>query len=162
ELPVVDIVPSGVERVWVEVEGGLRHELAMVEDLSRVAYENLERGMPVIYTRTFLRAAAKAGLTAAAAEAARRQASDSDQVWAQAVVALGGLITMMVTERADLRSWIFLPGQARVVLVDLPEGQHRLRVVYEDWRGGTVYVTPWREIEVREHGLATIVEHYWD
>ncbi|MCH8271226.1 MAG: hypothetical protein IH985_08475 [Planctomycetes bacterium] len=162
ELPVVDVVPSGVERVWVEVEGGPRHELAMVEDLARVAYENLERGMPVIYTRTFLRAAAKAGLTAAAAEAARRQASDSDQVWAQAIVALGGLVTMMVTERADLRSWIFLPGQARVVLVDLPEGQYRLRVVYEDWRGGTVYVTPWREIEVREHGLATIVEHYWD
>ncbi len=162
ELPTLAIAPSHASRVWVEIDGADRVELSLVEDLGRVAAASLEREMPSIYRRTFIRAAAKAALTAAAAEAARKQAADSDQVWAQVAVAVGGLLFMTATEKADLRSWVFLPGEASVALLDLPPGPHRLRVVYEDRRGGIVYTTPWREIESSETGLATIVEHYWD
>lgn len=162
ELPALDFTPSGVGHVWVEIEGRDRQELSLVEDLNQVALANLEREMPAIYTRTFIRAGAKAVITAAAAEAARRQAHHSDQPWAQLAVAVGGLIYMTATERADLRSWVFLPGRASVGLLDLPSGTHRVRVVYEDWRGGVVYTTPWRDINSSDHGLTTIVEHYWD
>jgi hypothetical protein len=162
ELPTLEIAPSHASRIWVEIDAADRVELSLVEDLGRVAAASLEREMPSIYTRTFIRAAAKAALTAAAAEAARKQAADSDQVWAQVAVAVGGLLYMTATENADLRSWVFLPGEASVALLDLPPGPHRLRVVYEDRRGGIVYTTPWREINSPEQGLATIVEHYWD
>lgn len=160
ELPEVRSHPSEVRDARVEIEGAGAEQLALVEDMAAVAAENHRRQLPLIYQRTVLRAAAKAGITATLAELGRRQASDGDQGLVEVGVALAGLLYMAATERADTRCWTFLPGQARVRLLSLPPGRRRVRVAYEG-SGGIVHTTDWHEIDVTERGLTTVVTHHW-
>jgi hypothetical protein len=127
ELPQLKTYPSEVGAARIEVdgsggEGGVSCPLALVEDLSSVATENHKRLLPAIYARTLVRYMTKAGISVALTEAARRQASNSDQGWVQLAGVLAGLAVIGATEEADLRCWIFLPGQARVGLMKLAPG----------------------------------------
>jgi hypothetical protein len=161
ELPVLRTFPSEVVSATVEIEGGEAVELPLVEDLSAVATENHNRILPLIRTRTVTRTLIKMGISIAATEAARRAASDSDQVIVQLGAALAGLLAISATERADIRCWMFLPGQAHVGLLDLEPGEHQARIVYKGVGGGTVYATEWQTITARDRGLESIVTHYW-
>lgn len=165
ELPQLRTHPSEVASARLEIDSGGAAEapvsLALVEDLSAVATENHRRMLPLIYQRTLIRYMIKAGISVALTEAGRRKSSDRDQGLVQLAGVLAGLVVLGATEEADLRAWIFLPGQARVGLTKLPPGRHRVRVVYEGFGGRPVYTTDWQEIDVSESGLATVVTHYW-
>lgn len=160
ELPVLRTFPSEVASATVEVENGPCAELPLVEDISSVATANHNRMLPLIRTRTVLRTMVKMGISIAATEAARRAAADSDQAWVQLGAALAGLVLITATERADIRCWMFLPGQAHVGLLKLDPGDHNIRTIYKDGGGGTVYTTEWQTITVQEEGLASIVTQY--
>jgi hypothetical protein len=168
ELPYLRVHPSEVHAARIEIEGfsspGLPHyreRLKLVEDLSLVAAENHRRMLPLIHRRTLVRYALKATTSVVLTEMARRGASNRDQGLVQVAGVLAGLAVIAATEEADLRSWVFLPGQARVGLLKLPAGQHRMRIVYEAATGGAAYATAWETIDVSEGGLATLVTHYW-
>lgn len=167
ELPRLATVASRVASVRLEVRPGAAgpvssERLRLVEDLSSVAAENHRRMLPLIYTRTLVRYAAKAGLAATATEVARRGVHDDSQVAVQVAGALAGLAFLMATERADLRCWASLPGQAHVATLSLPDGVHEVRVVYESSGGAVVHATPWEQIKVRTGGLTSVVTHYWN
>lgn len=134
--------------------------LAFIEDLSAVAAENHRRMLPLIHARTLIRAAIKAGISVTATEVARRGASDKDQGLVQVAGVLAGLIYMGATEKADVRCWMFLPGQAHVGTLDLPPGSHEVRVVYESASGSVASATPWQPIEVAPGGLTSVVTYY--
>lgn len=157
ELPRMQRHPTEVTEVSVEIEGVGDYDLRLVEDMASVSIENHERHLPLIESRTILRASAKAVGTAVAAGAA----SNSDNGWAALAVVLGGLAYMLATEKADLRSWVFLPGQAHVATFDLTPGTYRIRTVYRGAGGSTIYSTRWREVTIEQRGLHTQVEHYW-
>lgn len=169
ELPYLRVNPSEVSSARVEIAGseGLggpgpgAHRLALVEDLSAVALENHRRALPAIHARTLARYAIKAGISVGLTEMARRRSDDRDQDAVQLAGVLAGLVVLAATEEADLRSWVFLPGQARVGLMDVPPGRRRVRVVYEGFGGGIVHATPWKEVDVPPDGLVTVVTHYW-
>jgi len=161
ELPVLVPQPSEVESVYVEIEGAGEERLALVENMADVAAENHRRQLPMIYTRTFVRASAKAAASAVTTGALRGAANSSDKGWVTLAAALGGLIFVTISEEADLRSWVFLPGQAHAAILNLEPGSHRVRVVYRDYRGGIVYTSPWRTVRASDNGLDTVVEHYW-
>jgi hypothetical protein len=169
ELPKLRTHPSMAQRARLEVrEVGATdtaaRQLDLVEDLSKVATVNHERMLPLIYTRTLIRYAVKAGLATAATEIGRRDADDDDQQLVQIAGAIAGLAFLMATERADLRSWVFLPGQAHVASLKLTPGEHETRVVYQSGAGGDVYATPWETVQVDDgaSALTTIVTHYWN
>lgn len=165
ELPVLKWAPSEVAQARVVVrdpgssgEGVVAADLHYVENMASVANENHKRELPLIYFRTIARAAAKSvGLTIAA-NAASRSAHDDAAGFA---VALGGLALLLITEKADLRCWIFLPGEARVGLLSLAPGAHEVRVEYISQAGGVVYATPWRSIDAKPDGFTTVVTQYW-
>lgn len=166
ELPQLRTYLSEAAAARIEIDGesapaAEKKSLKLVEDLSAVATENHRRALPAIYARTLLRYAIKAGLSVALTEAARKNAGDSNQGLVQIAGVLAGLAVIGATEEADLRSWTFLPGQARVGLMKLPPGRHTARVVYESASGGDLYATPWRTIDASEGGLASVVTHYW-
>ncbi|MFM9994210.1 MAG: hypothetical protein ACKVU4_00245 [Phycisphaerales bacterium] len=143
-----------------EVAPERTESLALIEDLSAVAAENHRRMLPLIHARTLIRAAIKAGVSATATEVARRSASDKDQGLVQVAGVIAGLIFMGATEKADVRCWMFLPGQAHVGTLDLPPGRHEVRVVYESASGSVVSSTPWQPIEVAPGGLTSVVTYY--
>ncbi len=161
ELPRLRTHPSEVSSVVAQVQDGASINLALIEDLSSVAIANHERVLPLIHARSVIRYAIKAGISVIATEAARKAAADSDQELVQVLGALAGLLTLAATERADLRCWTMLPGQAHVTLLKLPPGEHTIRLNYTSWAGNNVYQTPWRQIKVTPDGLTTVVEHYW-
>jgi len=169
ELPVLKWDPSEVASTRVLVEtiespagsppADVAAPLFPIENFARVADVNHRRALPLIYTRTLLRAAAKSTALTFANEAVRNS-TDSDAALIGAI--LGSLVFLAVTERADLRTWVFLPGQAHVGLLDLGPGVHRLQIEYLAPGGGLLYASAWRTIEIEPTSdLQTIVEHFW-
>lgn len=155
--PKLQMQPSSISGVTLEVEGSADApgRLSLVEDLAGVSAENYRRAEPAIYSRTLVRVAGKLGLVAGASVAAH-QGDKKNNYTLAAVTAVVGVLAVQATEKADLRSWVFLPGQARVMLAKLPPGRHRVRLVYE-LAGGSAIREEWKTIEVRDNGLTTVL-----
>ncbi len=142
----------------------LEHPLPLVEDLRVVAEENFRRQLPAITIRTLLRASAKAAAVTIATEVGRKSASSDDlQTGIEIAGILGGILFLTTTEKADLRSWTFLPGQAHVGLAKLEPGDYEVRIEYLSGPGGLLYAGPWRPITVAPgaSALSTTVEYWW-
>jgi hypothetical protein len=155
EIPVLRGFRSEVAGAEVEFDTGEVAPLDLVELTGRVAEENYKRMLPGIYTRAFLRAAAKATGSAIGARAA------SDDPESQFLLALAGLAFVVATERADLRTWITLPARADGAIVQIPHGASQARIVYRAAGGGTLFSGPWRPVAPGDREMATIVTHYW-
>ena len=138
-------------------------DLAFVEDMRKVATANHEAQLPLIYARTFLRSSMKAAAITVGTEAARRSTSNNNtQSAIELAGIIGGLLFVTLTEKADLRCWTFLPGQAHVGTLKLPPGEHTVRIEY--LRGGRVlYSTPPQKVTAsdRPGDLSTVVGSYW-
>jgi hypothetical protein len=174
ELPVVVGGGSVVRSVRVLRQDAAAPEgspaeaipMALVEDIASVARENHRRQLPLIYARALLRSTLKAGASYAATQAIRRNTDKDTEDLAALGGVIAGLAFLMATERADLRAWVFLPGQAHATLFNLPPGEHRLRIEYLDATGRVLHATGWHEITVPEGAvgasLTTIVDQYWE
>jgi len=163
ELPVVRWAPSEARAARIVVTDEATGEtqtasLDLVENLGRVAEVNHRRQLPLIYARTFARAAAKSiGFTIAA-----NAVEDSNDEDAGVLMALAGLGILAATERADLRAWEFLPGQAHAALLAAPAGTARAHIEWLSRSGEVVYASPERIIEPAAPGRpAALVEFYW-
>lgn len=168
ELPEMRLRGSATTAVRIEVQdssGTIRDggSLQLVENLGSVAAENFRRQFPLIYQRTMARYLVKAGATVGASEVVAQTQNDSSTQWM--IRSIGGLIGLAVlgaTERADLRSWEFLPAKAFVGLLTLSPGSHRVRLVFLDAASQLIAQSPWREVAIPEGPvsgqLTTIVE----
>jgi uncharacterized protein len=88
---------------------------ARVSDLRRAARVTFDAEKPTIFFRTILRGLAK--------YLASRGAAGAGKGVGQLVNLLGA-----VTERADTRSWLTLPGQIHVLRFSLPPGPHDVKL----------------------------------
>ena len=144
----------------------LSQDLSLVENLGAVAQQHFDRELPGIITRTILRSSAKAAAWAVGTEAARRATRKKESAQAAVEIAgiIGGLLFVTQTEKADLRSWLFLPAQAHVGLARLEPGTYRARLDYLSSSGGTLYSGPWRTFDVKpgERALSTVLEQWWN
>ncbi|MCC6320366.1 MAG: hypothetical protein IT438_02895 [Phycisphaerales bacterium] len=165
ELPELRGGSAEAARARVLIDDGATatQELAFIEDMRSVATENHRRQLPLIYTRAFIRSSLKAAAVAVGTEAARKGAGSHDARTAIELAGIiGGLLFVSQTERADLRCWTFLPGQAHVGLLDLPPGEHTVKVEYLSDSGGLLYTSPATAITVSpDRRLSTVVEHFW-
>lgn len=139
-------------------------ELPLVEDMRQVAKANHQRQLPVIQARAILRSSLKAAAVAIGTEAARygTRKKESAQAAVEIIGVIGGLLLVSQTEKADLRCWTFLPGQAHAGIAKVPPGEHRVRIEYLSG-GRVLYSTPPRSVTVpaANAGMATVVGHYW-
>ena len=162
EVPVLERSASGVTGARVEFKDGPSAPLALVEDMSAVALQHYEREMPLIQGRAIARAAARAVGAYFITEAVDKSNNRNKQ-GARWLTEIGLLVAQIAVERADIRCWAFMPGQARVATLKLPVGATAYRVVYE---GGGGYATPWKEIVIGGDGgqrpLVAAVAHYWN
>jgi len=163
ELPKLREHPSVVTAARVKVDGQIvpGSELKLIEDLNAVATENHRRQMPLIYQKTLVRYLIKAGVTVGVTEGIQNRKGNRDDGWIRIVGGLVGLGVLMATEKADLRCWAFLPGQARVSTLKIEPGVHTFTVEYLADNGAVVFTAPNKTMTVTEEGLATGVFQYW-
>jgi len=158
ELPRLVPHPSQVASVRVLAPGDPRAlQLDLVEDLASVAEENHRRQLPQIYSRAVLRSMLKAGATVVATEAVAQQQRRENRDLVRVLGGIAGLGLLMATEAADLRCWSMLPAQARVGLLSLPEGRHRIAVEFLGG-GGTIQRVEC-EVDAAPMGLRAVVVH---
>jgi len=151
-LPRMVTIPSVVTSARVEVRGAEAVPLHVVEDIGSVVAENYRRAEPLIYARTAVRWAIKLGAVLGATYGIDA-ATESDS-WA-VVTAFAGFGVVLMSEAPDLRSWIMLPGRARVASLELSPGEHQVRVVYAQAIGSEL-VTPWETVSVGDDLKAVV------
>ena len=94
-------------------------------DVRALAVKALKEKAPVIATRQIIRAVAK-GVTAAEA---RKRGGDLGQ--------FASNVWNLISERADLRSWLTLPANAQILRTKLPAGSYYLTLQYPMAAGPT-------------------------
>ncbi len=115
----------------------------------------------MVQARALLRASAKAAAAYAVTEAVDKSNNRKND-GARILTQLGLLVLQAATERADVRAWAFLPGQARVGTLKLPAEGGRVRVRYRDAAGRVLHTSPWERVSPAAEGLRAVVVHYWD
>lgn len=115
-FPVFVSRPSRFTHATVSI-GGQRRQVELVEDLARIAIKNLEDRR----LRTLAKAIARNVLKCAAEHQLRREHE-----------ALGWLFALLteVTEQADTRSWLLLPGTIHMTEMLVPPGTADVTVAF--------------------------------
>ena len=142
-LPVLRLIPSIVWRVYAVVNDTSQVELYRIENMDEVAAEVYRVKRPIIYGRTVLRALMKSAATHTAAHIARKK---KKKVLGD-LIDFAGTVLGETTEKADLRGWQTMPGQAYVGLAQLPPGRHNVRFYYIA-RDGSILITEDRILEI--------------
>lgn len=139
QFPVYDgsdyVPPSPLA---VRADDGTRAETALLVDTGALAVKALREQVPGMLVRQALRARAKYEMQKKAAE----QGGVGGQFLAN--------IYNLVSEQADLRSWLTLPGNAQAVRLALPPGTRQLEFAsYTGSLSLPVEVRPGRTVLVR-------------
>jgi hypothetical protein len=146
-LPVmVERRPSVISRIAVEVEGGERFELELLEDMAAAAVETFNAKKTITYIKTIVRAVTK--VIAADTAAARL----IDAGVPEGIAAFGLNLAAAVSEAADTRSSRYLPGRAYVGGVNLAPGVYTVTIHYYS-NSGIIDSETKKNITVKENAL---------
>lgn len=124
-----------VDSLVLRTGGAALVRTAVIEDVERIAYENLEDRIAWLATKSALRAALKYKLS-------ERLENNFGQ-WG----ALVGAVYTVVSERADLRSWLTLPGTWQAARAFVKPGVQELAL---DASGGQTVALGSYELEPGE------------
>jgi hypothetical protein len=131
-LPEFQVRYMQPRRYYVEVEGadsvGGVAEMELVENVNALAAQSLEDRLGLIY----LKSGGRALLKFLAAEAAKSELKKNES---EAVNIFGSIaidILVAATEQADLRCWRTLPAEFLMTRLNLPPGEHRVRISTSD------------------------------
>jgi len=126
-VPRYTNLDSTIERARVKIDGRNRGYLNRLEDLNITLREALEDQMAGIVARAMARLAVKEG-----AAAVIREKVDED---------LGDFlaIAVLLTNRADLRSWRTLPQTFQIWRGYIPPGKHTISIDFLDINGKKIY-----------------------
>lgn len=100
----------------VSTDSGVNASTEPLANVGGMAAKALKERIPAMLVRQTLRAAAK--------YSAQKKANKDFGVFG----ALATQVYNLVSERADLRSWLTLPAHAQATRLELPAGRHRLRL----------------------------------
>ena len=141
-FPRLVVAPPGCVPGRLGLDGGARSfqaELQLVEDINRIAVQNLNDRMGRILIRAMARAVSKQ----AAIYGISRSTKEPDEQ--RTVAAILNFSNLLLLERADTRSWRTLPGQIYMTRLVVPAGDYK--VVLNTCQGmpsslGTLSVNP--------------------
>ena len=111
-----------------------------IADLYAIARADLDSRLPGMTARLIARQVVKSQVVRQAGRSAMSKANDSGERLGAGLLMLGAELTALLTERADTRSWLALPGRVLLARVALPPGRHEVRVLlqgpYNETSGG--------------------------
>jgi len=118
-----------------------------MEDISSIAIKTLDEDMPAIMARALARAIVKYQMS-------RNAGKDND---------LAGLmmnIVGVITEQADTRSWLTLPGEIQLARVPLPPGDYNVNVELVGIAGHVVSTRQLGKVTIRR-GEKQYLSYQW-
>ncbi|MCL2295201.1 MAG: hypothetical protein FWC36_10140, partial [Spirochaetes bacterium] len=142
QIPLMTERPSRVARIHVRINDEPAGDLELIEKLDRVAMETFKLNQGMILTRTVIRTVTRGIATRQARTRANAAAASSGSGLAQALAFFGGIaatVAVDATERADLRSARYFPGQAYVGEFWVEPGEHTVTVDFYDSAGRLLY-----------------------
>jgi len=141
-FPKYECVPSRIQRAALTTADGRRlGETYVLTDVEALAVRNLMDRMEILVLKQAIRASAKGAMA--------KTAGDQGGV----VGAVLSNTYNLVTEQADLRSWLTLPQNIQVARVLLPVGPHDLKVSFLDASGIALVEFP-VTVDIRAQGLS--------
>ena len=155
-VPYYETRPTPVNRVRV-MAGSSVASAEVAEDISAIAFKDLETKMPAITARALARAVLKAQMAKAARENARQQNQNNAGA---AVAAMAVEIAGVVTERADTRSWLTLPSRIHLARLPLPPGNYAVKVDLLGDDGQIVNTQEYANMVIRR-GAKTWLSPHW-
>jgi len=122
QVPVVVRSPNRITNLGIEVDGQPAGQTATITDIGRMALEQYEAVFPQIMARAVVRRVIKKASIYAAKDLA-----DVESPLAELAFDAAGSL-WEATESADTRCWGLLPDQIQVLRIELPAGQHTIRL----------------------------------
>lgn len=151
-FPVLKTYKSEVSCVRAVINDSIKVPLNLIEQMDKVSAEVYKAKQPIIYSRALIRASSKTVGTKLIAGAVRQK-----NEFLGDLLQIFGFIAQEATEKADLRAWQTMPGQAWMHVVKLPEGLNTVRLEYVGTNGRVMYfdefevsITPETELELLE------------
>lgn len=108
--------------------GESEREGVPIADMFSIAKRDLDSRLPGMTARLVARQVVKSQVVRQASNSAMSKANDSGERLGAGLLAIGAELTALLTERADTRSWLSLPGDVYMARVALPPGRHDIRV----------------------------------
>jgi hypothetical protein len=156
-FPTLHMYHSVVDRVEIVVGDSVSYPVYLIEDMDRVSAEVYRVKQPLIYAKALARGIAKT----IGANAIQKQAEKQSEGLGFAAFLLG-ILGQEVSEKADLRSWVTMPGSVHANVINLPEGVHTLEIVYISKTGAIVY-TEKHDVEIAGGNSLSLIESlYWN
>ncbi|MEQ9308954.1 MAG: hypothetical protein RLN90_05825 [Balneolaceae bacterium] len=151
-FPGVELYPTQVASVRAIVNGSKDLNLHLIEEMDLVSEDVYRAKQPVIYARSLMRSLVKAGGTGTIKKAIKDEN--------QALGVAAGILSFIYkegSEKADLRGWQTLPGQAWMNVIELPVGTNNITVEYVSHTGRVLFSENY-EVQITENTDLELIE----
>lgn len=151
-LPVLRLIPSEVQSIRMIVNGEIKKDLAIIEEMDDVAAEVYKSKQPIIYARALLRSSVKATAGKLITDQAEKKSDGLGFLFN-----VLNFFTQEISEKADLRGWQTMPGQAWMKVISLPEGSNTVKLEYRNRFNKVVYFDEF-EVEITPQTNLQLIE----
>ena len=151
-LPKIELYRSRIHSIRVLTDSLPPQNIMLLEEMDVVSSEVYKAKMPIIYTRSLLRATAKAAGSTYLASSVRKK--DKGLGFLFNVL---GIIGQETSEKADLRGWQTMPGKAWMSVMHLPHGTNEIEIQYLSPSGSILYSEK-RTIEITGETRLDLIE----
>lgn len=124
-FPELEILNSEVYSIQAVINKKTVVGLDLIEEMDLVSAEVYKAKQPIIYARSLARALLKQGATKVITNAVSKENKTVGEA-----LGLLSLLFKEASEKADLRGWQTLPGQAWMNVIKLPPGTHKIALEY--------------------------------
>jgi len=126
KLPVMVKRPSIINRIEVEVDGGKKFDLELLEDMGAVIEETFKAHYSNILLKTYIRTVIKYVV----ADVAAIETAKKNGALAGAAIAAAARTAMDASEQADIRMSRYLPDKAYIGGINLDPGTYSVIIKY--------------------------------
>lgn len=155
QLPWLDLRGSTVDTIRVIIDGVPIGELALLEDMERIAQDTFQVRYPLIFLKTVTRTVVKGVIAERGKQQIEDAALESGSTLGLAAGLLGTIVADVAvdaSEQADLRLSRYFPAYAHVGEWDVAPGEHTIEIEYFSG-GNLVFVDNLGTVRVGEQGV---------
>lgn len=151
-FPIIQLYDTQVHSVRAVINNQDELNLHLIEEMDLVSKEVYSAKQPIIYSRALFRALVKAGGTNII-----QNAIEDENETLGLLTGIASFLYKEGSEKADLRGWQTMPGQAWMNVVKLPPGTNIVTLEYLSAYGRVLYTEQF-EVDITENSDLELIE----